>query len=78
MSACNHALHPHSGPASAERDPCRARKADQARENRLLSIATPVVFLLAWEVAGQIGWLPQRFFPPPSRIARKRPGRWLR
>jgi NitT/TauT family transport system permease protein/sulfonate transport system permease protein len=55
-------------PGPAERDP--AAHARRIRnEERLLSIATPVVFLLAWEIAGQTGLLPQRFFPPPSRIA---------
>ena len=55
-------------PGPAERDP--AAHARRIRiEERLLSIATPVIFLLAWEIAGQTGLLPQRFFPPPSRIA---------
>lgn len=56
-------------PGIAERDPRRYALA-LARENRLLAIATPALFLLAWEFAGQVGWLPTRFFPPPSRIAR--------
>ncbi len=54
-------------PGVAERDPRRYARA-VARENRVLAIATPALFLLAWEIAGQIGWLPVRFFPPPSRI----------
>lgn len=54
-------------PGPAERDPA-AHARHIAREERLLSIATPLLFLVAWEIAGQTGWLPQRFFPPPSRI----------
>jgi len=54
-------------PGPAERDPAAHARRIRSEE-RLLSIATPVLFLLAWEAAGQIGWLPQRFFPPPSRI----------
>lgn len=55
-------------PGPAERDP--AGHARRIRiEERVLSIATPVLFLLAWEIAGQIGVVPPRFFPPPSRIA---------
>ncbi len=55
-------------PGPAERDP--AAHARRIRiEERLLSIATPAVFLLVWEIAGQTGLLPSRFFPPPSRIA---------
>ena len=37
--------------------------------HRLIGIATPLLLLLAWEVAGDLGMIDIRFFPPPSRIA---------
>lgn len=35
---------------------------------RLISAASPLLFLLFWEGAVQIGWLDYRFFPPPSTL----------
>lgn len=35
---------------------------------RLISLGTPVLLLLAWEILGRMGWIDVRFFPPPSRI----------
>lgn len=35
---------------------------------RLISIATPVLLLAAWEVSGRLDWIDVRFFPPPSQI----------
>ncbi len=35
---------------------------------RLLSIASPLFFLLLWEGAVRLGWLDYRFFPPPSTV----------
>ena len=37
--------------------------------NRLIGAATPLLLLLAWELAGDFGIIDVRFFPPPSRIA---------
>jgi ABC-type nitrate/sulfonate/bicarbonate transport system permease component len=37
--------------------------------HRLIGIATPLLLLLAWELAGDFGIIDVRFFPPPSRIA---------
>lgn len=35
---------------------------------RLISIATPVLLLVMWEISGRLGWIDIRFFPPPSQI----------
>jgi NitT/TauT family transport system permease protein len=37
--------------------------------HRLIGIVTPLMLLLAWELAGDLGVIDVRFFPPPSRIA---------
>jgi ABC-type nitrate/sulfonate/bicarbonate transport system permease component len=37
--------------------------------DRLIGLASPIFLLLAWEGFGQLGWIDQRFFPAPSRIA---------
>lgn len=48
---------------------------ENARERRfktrdvLLAIATPVVLLLAWEIAADTGFIDGRLFSPPSAIA---------
>jgi len=38
------------------------------RRERLMSIASPLGLLLAWEVAAQLGFIDVRFFPAPSTI----------
>ncbi len=35
---------------------------------RLLALCSPLVLLLVWEIAAQVGWLNRQFFPPPSSI----------
>jgi NitT/TauT family transport system permease protein len=35
---------------------------------RLISIITPLLLLVLWELFGRIGWIDVRFFPPPSAI----------
>ena len=35
---------------------------------RLISLLSPLLFLLVWEGTVQIGWLDYRFFPPPSTV----------
>jgi NitT/TauT family transport system permease protein len=45
----------------------RARLAARRRE-RMLSVASPVALLLAWELAARFGWIDVRFFPAPSAI----------
>lgn len=36
---------------------------------RVVSIISPFVVLLLWEITVQVGILDRRFFPPPSRVA---------
>lgn len=36
---------------------------------RLISVMSPILLLVLWEVLGRIGALDTRFFPPPSAIA---------
>jgi NitT/TauT family transport system permease protein len=35
---------------------------------RIIGIATPLLLLVAWEIAGRFGLIDVRFFPPPSNI----------
>jgi ABC-type nitrate/sulfonate/bicarbonate transport system permease component len=48
----------------------RARLAARRRD-RILSIASPLGLLLAWELAAQAGLIDVRFFPAPSQIIAK-------
>jgi ABC-type nitrate/sulfonate/bicarbonate transport system permease component len=41
------------------------------RRDRVLSIASPLGLLLAWELAAQMGFIDVRFFPAPSAIIAK-------
>jgi NitT/TauT family transport system permease protein/sulfonate transport system permease protein len=54
-------------PGEAERDP-RTFLRRRRRQELALSIATPIVFLIAWEVAARFGLMDKRFFPAPSNI----------
>jgi ABC-type nitrate/sulfonate/bicarbonate transport system permease component len=45
----------------------RARIAARRRE-RIMSFASPIGLLLAWEIAGRFGYVDIRFFPVPSSI----------
>jgi ABC-type nitrate/sulfonate/bicarbonate transport system permease component len=38
------------------------------RRERILSVSSPVVLLLAWEIAARFGFIDSRFFPAPSKI----------
>lgn len=40
----------------------------QERKETIISIASPIVLLLVWELAAQAGWVDTRFFPSPSAI----------
>ena len=40
------------------------------RRDRIISIASPVGLLVAWELAAQLGFIDVRFFPAPSSILR--------
>src|SRR5262245_22143174 len=45
----------------------QARLAARRRE-RIMSIASPVGLMLAWELAARFGFIDVRFFPAPSAI----------
>ncbi len=47
----------------------RARLGSGAAGERLLSMTSPLLLLLLWEVLGRIGAIDRRFFPTPSAIA---------
>jgi NitT/TauT family transport system permease protein len=36
---------------------------------RLISIVSPLMLLLIWEVLARVGWIDTRFFPAPSKIS---------
>lgn len=40
----------------------------ERRRQRVLEIASPVVFLAIWETVVRLGWLDARFVPPPSDV----------
>jgi ABC-type nitrate/sulfonate/bicarbonate transport system permease component len=44
------------------------RRIAEKRRDRIISIASPVALLLAWEVAARTGMIDTRFFPAPSSI----------
>ena len=37
----------------------------------VMAVASPLLLLAIWEIAGRSGWLDQRFFPVPSSIIRE-------
>jgi ABC-type nitrate/sulfonate/bicarbonate transport system permease component len=39
--------------------------------DRVISLATPILLLLAWEICAYLGWIDVRFFPAPSSIAQQ-------
>ena len=54
-------------PGPAETDP-QAHACWARMQERLLSVATPLLFLLLWELAARVGWIQTRFFPAPTQI----------
>jgi ABC-type nitrate/sulfonate/bicarbonate transport system permease component len=59
-----------AGPAPTVR---RARTARRGRvslrsRDRIIAVLTPLVLLVAWEVAARTGLIDARFFPPPSSV----------
>src|SRR5579862_4554877 len=54
--------------APAEPDIGEARRQRARRRDRLISIASPIGLMLAWEVAAQLHFIDTRFFPAPSAI----------
>ena len=55
-------------PAGAAIDLDEALRLKARRRDRLMSIASPVGLLLAWEAAARLGLIDVRFFPAPSAI----------
>ena len=58
-------------PATAAGDRTRSprfRVALGQYRDRLISIASPIVLLLIWEIAARTGLIDQRFFPAPSKV----------
>ena len=41
---------------------------NQEKKEIIVSIASPAILLLLWEIAAQAGWIDTRFFPSPSSI----------
>lgn len=46
----------------------QSRRAPSEAFYRLISAASPLLFLLVWEGSVWLGWLDYRFFPPPSTV----------
>ena len=40
----------------------------KGKRELILNIISPLLMLLAWEIAAQMGWIDVRFFPAPSKI----------
>jgi ABC-type nitrate/sulfonate/bicarbonate transport system permease component len=59
------------GAKPASRDLGEEARLAARRRDRVLSIASPLGLLLAWEVAAQAGLIDVRFFPAPSDIIAK-------
>ena len=41
---------------------------NEDHRDRIISIASPLVLLLLWQIAAQTGLIDQRFFPAPSKM----------
>jgi NitT/TauT family transport system permease protein len=44
-------------------------KAGQEKKHLILSVLSPIVILVIWEVASRVGFVDRRFLPPPSKVA---------
>jgi NitT/TauT family transport system permease protein len=62
---------PQSAAKPASRDVGEAARLAARRRDRILSIASPLGLLLAWELAADAGLIDTRFFPAPSAIIAK-------
>jgi len=60
------ALRPSAGTTSAVEQPASNRAG--VSFERIVSVSSPLILLLVWEVAGQIRLIDTRFFPTPSTI----------
>lgn len=56
------------GKVSAPVDLAEAARLSARRRDRLISIASPLGLLLAWEAAAQFNLIDTRFFPAPSSV----------
>ncbi|MGM7700066.1 ABC transporter permease [Microbacterium sp. A84] len=55
-------------PTEAELNP-HAHRRRQRRIERSAAIAVPLAALALWQLAGEVGWLDDNFFPAPTKIA---------
>jgi NitT/TauT family transport system permease protein len=62
---------PHRGGKAPSRDVGEEARLSARRRDRILSIASPLGLLLAWELAADTGLIDIRFFPAPSAIIAK-------
>jgi NitT/TauT family transport system permease protein len=51
--------------------PTRARTLSATNRDRIITVLSPLVLLVLWEVLVRVGLVDARFFPPPSRILRQ-------
>ena len=54
--------------AQPETDAAARARAARDRRDRILTVASPIGLLAAWEAAAQLGLIDTRFFPAPSSI----------
>jgi ABC-type nitrate/sulfonate/bicarbonate transport system permease component len=60
---------------AASSRPTKAWLSATARD-RLMSVASPIVLLILWEVLARLGAIDVRFFPPPTRILEQLGALW--
>lgn len=58
-----------SSAAEQDRSPRGRLFRSESATERWVSILSPIVLLVLWELAARLGWVDDRFFPPPSGIA---------
>jgi NitT/TauT family transport system permease protein len=70
MTAQNSAIAARPKPATADAiiDIAETTRLTARRRERILSFASPIGLLIAWEIAGRLGFIDVRFFPVPSTI----------
>lgn len=59
-----------SEPAPAGSEPLAQAPASRTGFGWMLGLIVPVVFVAAWEITARNDWIPVRYFPPPTAIAR--------
>src|SRR5258706_14396501 len=58
-----------SAPDASDVDVDERARTRAKRRDRLISVASPLGLVLAWEAAARLGFIDTRFFPAPSSIA---------